>query len=386
MTDTAAPAQAPQAPAARPGFAGRHRSSLAIGLGLVVAVALAVWLGHDTRTSTPMDPGNAGPDGTRALARVLGDEGVDVQIARDADELESLEVDGQTSVVVVLPEYLGTSTIDRLLDHVSDAHSVVVVGAGPGVADAFGVPGGGAETQLGNGRDPGCDDPRFDGLTLEVDRTTLYPDGSCYAGKAGAVVAEPQDGLTLFGAAEALTNDQILRADNAAVALRLLGQDDRLVWYVPSLDDLVGDDGVSLESLLPRWVRPGLGLGLAFLVALVLWRARRLGPLASEPLPVVVRAVETTRSLGRLYRRSGDRGHAAQSLRRAARARLAERLRLGSAAPPDAVVREVARRTGRPTDAVARLLGPAGDVPSSDRDLITLATDLAELDREVRRT
>jgi hypothetical protein len=239
---------------------------------------------------------------------------------------------------------------------------------------------------VGEGRESDCADPRFEGLTLEVDRAYLYPDGACFDGQAGAIVAEPEEGLTLFGADQALTNDQILRADNAAVALRLLGQDDRLVWYVPSLDDLVGDDGVSLESLLPRWVRPGLALGLVVLVALVAWRARRLGALATEPLPVVVRAVETTRSLGRLYRRSGDRGHAASSLRRAARARLAERLRLGSTAPPDAVVREVARRTGRPQDDVAALLGLVGDVPSTDRDLINLATDLAELDREVRRT
>ena len=100
----------------------------------------------------------------------------------------------------------------------------------------------------------------------------------------------------------------------------------------------------------------------------------------------MVRAVETTRSLGRLYRRSGDRGHAAASLRRAAVARCAERLRLGSTAPADVVVREVARRTGRTWDEVAALLSPAGTVPSSDGDLITLARQLAELDREVRRT
>ena len=101
---------------------------------------------------------------------------------------------------------------------------------------------------------------------------------------------------------------------------------------------------------------------------------------------MVVRAVETTRSLGRLYRRSGDRGHAAESLRRAARSRLAERLRLGSTIAPDVLAREVARRTGRPEDDVRALLGPAGGVPSTDRDLITLASHLAELDREVRRT
>jgi hypothetical protein len=394
MTIAPSAPSAPSAPAGTPppagtggpGFLRRHRSSLAIGIGLVAAVVIAIVAGTGNRTATPMDPDNAGPDGTRALARVLDDEGVDVRVARDADALEALQVDGETTVVVVLPYYLGTSTIERLHDHTREADNVVVVGAGPGVADAFGVLGGGTDVTLDEGRESGCDDPRFEGLTLEVDTTSVYPDGSCFDGKGGAVVTEPEDRLVLFGAEQALTNQQILRADNAAVALRLLGQDERLVWYVPSLDDLVGDDGVGLWSMLPRWVKPGLALGAVVMFTVILWRARRLGRLAVEPLPVVVRAVETTRSLGRLYRRSGDRDHAAESLRRAARTRLAERLRLGSTASPDTIVREVARRSGRTEAAVAALLGPAGDVPSTDRDLIKLASRLAELDREVRRT
>jgi hypothetical protein len=376
----------PAAPAALPGLVRRHRSSLLIGLALVSAVAVAIVLGTGTQTSTPMDPDNPGPSGARALARVLGDEGVDVEVARSADELEAIDVDGGTTVVVVLPEYLGTSTIERLRQHSEQAHTVIVVGAGPGVADALGEVGGGASIPLGDARASQCGDPRFDGLTLEVDFTVVYPHGDCFDGKAGAIVSEPADGLLLFGADQALTNDQILRADNAAVALRMLGQDERLVWYVPSIDDLVGDDGVSLQTLLPRWVRPGLALLGIVMVAVIFWRARRLGALATEPLPVVVRAVETTRSLGRLYRRSGDREHAAESLRRAARSRLAERLRLGSTTPPDVLAREVARRTGRSEEDVVAVLGPAGVVPSSDRDLITLARQLAELDREVRRT
>ena len=390
MTQTQLPAAtaapSPAGPAAQPGFARRHRSTLVIVLGLLAALVVAVWLGTGDQTATPMDPDNPSPDGTRALARVLDDEGVDVEVARNADAFEELRVDDRTTVVVVLPYYLGTSTIQRLRDHADQAHSVVVVGAGPGVADALGVPGGGTQVLLGDGRDSGCDDPRFAGLTLEVDDTTVYPRGDCFDGKGGAVVTEPEDRLLLFGAEQALTNDQILRADNAAVALRLLGQDDHLVWYVPSLDDLVGDDGVSLESLLPGWLRPGLALGIIAMIAVILWRGRRLGALAVEPLPVVVRAVETTRSLGRLYRRSGDRSHAAEALRRAARARLAERLRLGSTIAPDVLAREVARRTGRTEADIVAVLGPAGGVPSSDRDLITLARQLAELDREVRRT
>ncbi|QIG41713.1 DUF4350 domain-containing protein [Nocardioides anomalus] len=371
---------------AAPGLLRRHRSTVLIGAALLVAVVVAVVVGVGTRTTAPMDPDNPDPTGARAVARVLDDQGVDVEVVRDADALAAATVDGATSVVVVSPELLGPSTIDRLREDTAEAHHVVVVGAGPGVADALGEVGGGGIATLGQGREAGCDDPRFAGLTLEVDAAAVYPDGDCFAGQVGAVVAEPADGITLFGADQALTNDQVLRADNAAVALRLLGQDQRLVWYVPSLDDLLDGEGVTLQSLLPRWVRPSLVLGVLVLLLVVLWRARRLGPLATEPLPVVVRAVETTRSLGRMYRRSGDRGHAAEALRRAARARLAERLRLGSAARAEDVVREVARRTGRTPEAVGDLLAPGGGVPSSDRELITLANQLAELDREVRRT
>jgi hypothetical protein len=372
----------PPGPAAAPGRLRRHRASLVIGAFLLLAVVVAVWLGTGTRTATPMDPDNPGPDGARALAQVLGDEGVDVVTARDADTLDATDTDGAT-VLVVLPYYLGDSTLDRLLEHTRAADRLVVAGAGPGLTTAFGVDDS-SRVPLGNGREAGC--TAYDGLRIEVDTATAYPGRGCWAGERGAVLTEPRDGLVLFGGEDALTNDQVLRADNAAIALRLLGRDERLVWYVPSLDDLVADDGVSLRSLLPDALLPGLVLVLLAMVAVVLWRGRRLGPLAAEPLPVVVRAVETTRSLGRLYRRGNDRAHAADALRRAARTRLAERLRLGSSAPADAVVREVARRTDRREEDLAHLLAPGGDVPSTDRDLITLANDLAELDREVRRT
>ena len=69
-------------------------------------------------------------------------------------------------------------------------------------------------------------------------------------------------------------------------------------------------------------------------LALLVWRSRRLGALASEPLPVVVKAIETTRSRGRLYRKAGDRDHAAGALRAAARVRAAERLGLGTSRTP----------------------------------------------------
>ena len=286
-----------------------------------------------------MDPDNPGPDGARALARVLEDEGVDVQVARGADALEAIDVGRRHHRGGRLPELPRHEHHRAAARAHRQAHAADRASApGPGVADALGELGGAERrSRSATGRDAGCDDPLFDGLTVEVDSGDRSTRTATASRRRGSARSSPSraDGLLLFGADQALTNDQILRADNAAVALRLLGQDERLVWYVPTLDDLVGDDGVSLQTLLPRWIRPGLWLARDRRWSpSILWRARRLGALATEPLPVVVRAVETTRSLGRLYRRAGDRGHAAAVA--APRPRgpgCAERLRLGSAAP-----------------------------------------------------
>jgi hypothetical protein len=316
---------------------------------------------------------------------VLEDQGVDVTVVRSADDLDDTEVDADTTVVVTSTELLGQSTTDRLVERAA-AGRLVVVDAGPGTTEAFGLAPLPMGVEVADAVEADCADPTYAELSVAVDLGYAYPvDGGCFPTDDGALLAEPRPGLVLLGAGEALSNDQVLRADNAAVGLRLLGQSDRLVWYVPSLDDLVADDGVSLATLLPRWLRPALWIVAIATMALIVWRSRRLGALAVEPLPVAVKAIETTRSRGRLYRKAGDRAHAAAVLRAAARVRAAERLRLGSRPDPDALVRDVARHTGRALADVDALVGPRAVPPATDHDLITLADQLAELDREVRR-
>lgn len=373
------------APAATGGPVRRHRSALLIGAGLLLAVAVTlVAAGHSTRTGV-LDPDNPGPAGARALARVLDDQGVEVTVVRDADSLDRTRVDADTTVLVTSADLLGQSTVARLLDH-AGAATVVVADPGPGTTEALGVTDEPYAVAPDAAVPAACSDPTYDGLSVVIGSGLAYPvsDG-CFTGPHGALLAHPRPGLVLLGAGQALGNDEILRADNAAVALRLLGQHPRLVWYVPSLDDLVGDDGVSLATLLPRWLRPSLWLGAITVIALLVWRARRLGALATEPLPVVVKAIETTRSRGRLYRRAGDRAHAAETLRAAARVRAADRLGLGPRVDTATLVGDLARHTGRPAAEIDRLLGATATVPATDHDLITLAHQLAELDREVRR-
>lgn len=359
----------------------RRRTTLVITLALVAAVLVVVFTQDGVGQTGDLDPQNPGLDGAQALAQVLGDEGVNVEIVRSADALAEADAAEDATVVVTSTQNLGPSTVDRLLSDTAGA-TLVVVDAGPGVVEAFDGVEAPSRDSLGDGRVADCDLSPINGLTLEVDTAFTYPSGDgCFAQDGRSVLIRADSGL-FFGGGQALRNDQILRADNAAIGLRALGQRDRLVWYVPDFADAIAGESTTLSSLIPRWIFPGLFLAGLTSIALVLWRARRLGPLATEPLPVVVKAIETTQSRGRLYRRAGDRGHAADVLRRAARGRAAERLRLGRGTSEGVVVRDLARHLGRPESEVADLIGSSAPVPASDKELITLANDLAEIDRE----
>ncbi|MEU4776767.1 DUF4350 domain-containing protein [Micromonospora sp. NPDC023633] len=136
-----------------------------------------------------------------------------------------------------------------------------------------------------------------------------------------------------------------------------------------------------LWSAFPGWLWALLAqLAVAALLA-ALWRARRLGPPAVEPLPVTVRSAETVLGRARLYEKAGARGAAARTLRAAALDRLTPRLHLPPAAPPADVAAAVAARTGddpRWTDGVLH-----GVEPETDQELLDLARALDRLTRAV---
>lgn len=365
-------------------WAVRNRLWLLLGGLVLVVVALRLVLVDDSLQRTArLDPDNPGAHGAQAVARVLVDQGIAVDVARDAAALEDLETDAGTTVLVTSAGNLGESTIQRLRQHAGDAR-VLLVEPPPGVVDELGLDLPAYPLAPDEPVRARCDDPLLRDLTLEVDAAIAYDGADCFGGDRGGLYAR-NGRLAVLGAGSILANGEITRADNAAAALRLLGQSPRLVWYVPDPRDLLAADAVSVRSLLPAWTMPGLGLLVLVVAALLVWRSRRLGPLVTEPLPVAVKAIETTQSRGRLYRKVNDRAHAAGVLREAARSRLVRRLHLpGTAAErPEELVAEVQRRTGRPTADLAALLSPHSPAPPTDQDLVTLARQLAELDREV---
>jgi len=196
--------------------------------------------------------------------------------------------------------------------------------------------------------------------------------------------------VTVLGSGNALTNGSLAHLGNAALALNLLGVHTRIVWLVPGpgLPGGVPGGGApangqqSLLSLIPL---PAylvtIQLGIAVLLAAA-WRARRLGPLVPEPLPVVVRASETVEGHAGLYRSRRARGRAAATLRTAMLARTLPALGLAPHTGPAEVAAAFSARSGSGQARIeAMLFGP---VPGDDAALVALAHDLDALEREVR--
>lgn len=181
-----------------------------------------------------------------------------------------------------------------------------------------------------------------------------------------------------------MTNERITAEDNAAVALRMLGQSAELLWLIPSGAD--GPDGGAGDSYSPwpAWSTPVAVVLALGTVLFAVVRGRRLGRLATEPLPVTVRAAETTESRGHLYRRSRDLARIAAILRAGTRGRLQRRLGVARTDPLDTLVTAVVAATGEPRERIQTLL--ADTEPATTRDLVRLGTDLADLERKVRLT
>jgi len=378
----------------------RLRVPLLLAALLVVVPAVAVLL-TGVRGSGALDPASPEPGGSRALAQVLDDSGVDVarveRVAAAGDALDGAA--GGATLVVTAPDVLDPGRLADLADRAGD---VVLLAPGDPALEAV-VP----ALRLADPEAPpsddddavaaGCSDPdaraagTAPGGGLALEAADDAPDGApagataqvCFDGSY-AVVRTPERTVRVLGQPAVVTNERLDEDGAAALALRSLGARPQVVWLMASpLDAVAADPGVSPADLLPPWVAPVAAQLVLAAVAAMLWRARRLGRLVPEPLPVVVRSTETAHGRAALYRAAGDRAASASALRAAARWRLASRLGLPPGAPAAQVAALAARAAGRPQAEVeALLLGPA---PADDRALVALASALDDLDPTLAR-
>nr|WP_240897224.1 DUF4350 domain-containing protein [Kineococcus vitellinus] len=363
----------------------RRRAGVLVG-ALVLAVLLLVALLSPRTNRESMSPSSVAPAGARALAQVLGEQGVRVREERSwaaAQQALSGADDGAT-VLVTAPELLSA---DRLRALAASGADLVLLR--PRAAALAALTGGVrvGTTSAATDRDPGCDAPAAVAAGRARAGGTAYavapgaPALSCYG---GSYVQQRLDGggrLVVLGQPGLLTNRWVAQEGNAALALHVLGGREELVWYLP--DPLDAESApVPLGQLVPGWLAPAAVLLLLAALTAVLWRGRRLGRLVPEPLPVVVRAAETVEGHGRLYATAGAAGRAAELLRGAAVRRLRAVVRLDATAPVSDVADQVAHLTGRAPAQVRELL--AGPAPRDDAALVRLAGDLDALERSVR--
>ncbi|MEV0414800.1 DUF4350 domain-containing protein [Streptomyces sp. NPDC050448] len=374
---------------------------ICLGILLVAAVTLAA-LGSGSRHGR-LDPRSADPDGSRAVAELLQARGVTTRVVTTAREAAAAAGPG-TTLLVTDPDRLGDAqqrAIRSAID-LSGGRTVLLAPGSPSLSDlapAARTKGSAPDQSL----DPGCALP----AAVSAGRATTGGGHRYTSGAATGTACYPSDGhptllvlpsgttggdTVLLGSETILLNKKLASEGNASLALQLLGSRPDLVWYLPSLTEVQDEDPAQEKSffeLVPRgWGWALLQLFVAAVLA-ALWRARRLGPLVTEKLPVAIRASETTEGRARLYRKAGARDRAATVLRAAARERLAA---LAGVPPtrahePAALVPAVSARltddwhTDRRRDLTALLFGTT---PADDAALVALADHLDALEREVR--
>jgi hypothetical protein len=365
---------------------------------LIAAIVITVALSR--HASGQLDPRSTDPDGSRALATLLGDRGVEVRRLTQLSDATN-EPSVRTVIFVPLPNLFSPDAL-RNLGNQQDAQ-VVLIAPDPSRLAAVSDNVTATDTAAVVPRPPECGEPsataagevELGGVIYTVSQGTACYHAAGNPNDAGALVMTTTRGggpLTVLGAAAPFTNDRLDEQGNAALALNLLGaggRADEVRWLMSGVG---AAQESTLADILPGWVGPAVRQLLLAALLAALWRARRLGPPVAEPLPVVVRAAEAVEGRARLYRRGRARDTAAQALRAGMLARLIPRLGLdrmnGGEPTPEAVVAAISARTGRPAVETRQAL--YGPPPTTDAELVQLADTLdtivrSTLDPEVSR-
>nr|WP_281370342.1 DUF4350 domain-containing protein [Microbacterium pseudoresistens] len=356
-------------------------------LAVVVLAVAVVSLSFATTAparASGFDPESAGFSGTRALAEIVRDAGVEVVVVRNrAAAVQHL--DDRSTLVLADPYPLSD---EAALELVGSAERTVLLTASSRMLRLLdlGENASGTSDPVG----PSCDEAGFARVgTIVPDRMFRAADDvtTCFGdGDAAAVLVADREGsrVTLVDGSRLLTNEHLAEHGNAALGMALLGQSERVVWYVPSFSDSDISDAdaeATLGELTPGWVSPVIVLLLLTAVVAGIWRGRRFGPLVAETLPVTVRASETMQGRARLTARGGDARHAAAELRTGTLARLAARLSMPESAGVAAIADATADRIRTSRDSVRAVL--EAPLPTSDAELVADARRLAALETAV---
>lgn len=366
----------------------RNRAAAAAAALVAAALGLVIWGQLAPRgDGVSLSVHNPGPDGARAVSQILGGHGVSVRNSDRYEDAMAALADGD-SPTLLLHDPDGFLDDSRLRALSGAAERVVVVSPRLQTLAALdsGISQAGVVPEALSVLEPGCSLPDAEAAGAVSGGSGFIYDGgtSCYgpAGSTAGLLAVSGDGhVSVLGSTAILSNDRLDELGNAALAIRTLGSSPDLVWYLPSVADLdTSGSPQTLDELAPGWARfLGLWLTLVALAA-ILWRGRRHGPLVFEPLPVVVKAVETAEGRARLYHDSHAIDQARDNLRAGTLVRLSRKLRLGPGATADDIAEATARFLDRQANDIKELLD---ERPRSESRLVAWSQELDTLEKEV---
>lgn len=392
-----------------PGLGGRmrHHPVMVTVVALFVILVVTLLVTQRPADYTPMSTDNSTPTGTRAVAQILRDQGVDVRQASTMADAR-IQDPSKTTLAVVSSSALAHYQIEALAEYPGD---LVLIDPSQQLLNLV-APDLSVELSLNSepttAQCENIDAQAAQSIRVHGSGLVGQPGASgelCFpnnAGQYGYGVVEHNDRrVVLIPAWETVTNAHLDSEGHAALALRALGHHPTLVWTIGDMFDPStitwsdpegsdGTDGVVPPTEVeanPDFLPPGTGsafyvLGITVLLA-ALWRARRFGPLVREPLPVVVRASEATRGRARLYRRARASGRATAALRGAAALRIARRLGVPRVADRDALIDAISRATDRsPADIDRIIYGPP---PTDDVSMMAIIGELDTLESEVHQ-
>jgi hypothetical protein len=385
----------------------RWRVPLAL-IGVILLGGLAIGaisrLLPPPRPNSYLDPGSSSADGAHALTDILGERGDTVVTVYSASSaLAALRsgpfshqpgASASSTLVITSPYLLTHRQLARLGQAKAD---LLVVEAGSGSLPALAPrvrvrkP---MDGKFGHLERPGCALPaarmagsaNLGGVTYRAPASAI----ACYRSDGFPSLVRYQAAnrqITILGGGAPLMDGWLAKNGNAALALNLLSAHQRIVWLTPEpplTQPRPARPGkpVSPEPTLIPWQAWLVVIQLGIATVLVaLWRARRLGPLIAERLPVVVRASETVEGHAALYQSRRARGRAAAALREDLLARMLPVLGLARDAPAEAVTGAVAARSRHSQQVIAEIL--YGQEPGTDAELVAMARSLDELEREV---
>ncbi|MEO5878086.1 MAG: DUF4350 domain-containing protein [Streptosporangiaceae bacterium] len=374
----------------------RFRAGRGIVLFVLILVALAVVLAilRPTVKGGHLDPESAAANGARAVAEITRQHGTPVSVSRTAAGAVA-RTGPDTTLVIVGSDRLTRAGLDTLAAGARGAlvliepTRVALTRLAPGIEPASAVTGP---------AQPGCTPASLAGEVDFGSATTYDAAGAsgvqnCYPGGEDELPRMVQAALgaqrtvTVLGSGAPFTNENLARDGNAALAVNLLGAHGEVVWLLPDLPVAGSAGDRSFFDLVPDGVIFFFWQLVIAVFVIALWRMRRLGPVVTERLPVVVRSAETVEGRASLYRAARARDRAASALRDSARERLVPLLGLPRSAAADPargpeIVTLVTSRSGldQPTSSWALY----GSDPVDDLELIRLTETIDDLERRVR--